>query len=87
MSKIEKLKQRLLSRPNDFSWHELERVLIHLGFVALEGSGSRVKFVHQDSGVVLSLHRPHPSQVLKIYMVRLVVEKLKLEGLIAEDKK
>ncbi|MDX5429061.1 MAG: type II toxin-antitoxin system HicA family toxin [Bacteroidota bacterium] len=81
MSKIEKLIDRLQSKPRDFTWSELKRVLKYFGYVERKGKGSRRKFIHQD-GTTIILHEPHPKPVLKIYMIELVLQHLNL----AEDE-
>ena len=51
MSKAEKLIIRLLSKPTDFSWDELRKLLCALGYTQInmgKSSGSRVRFVHRD---------------------------------------
>jgi len=80
MAKKDKLKARLLSHPKDFSWSELESLLGSLGFELLKGKGSRRKFVHTESKILINLHEPHPEKVLKKYMVDQVIEKLKELG-------
>jgi hypothetical protein len=48
-----------------------------LDFVQLEGDGSRVKFYHHAKDIVLNLHKPHPDNLLKTYLVKQIQEKLK----------
>jgi predicted RNA binding protein YcfA (HicA-like mRNA interferase family) len=76
MGKKEKLLQRLFSRPRNFTWDELVSLLKALGFEALQGSGSRCKFVHKETQTIISLHRPHPGNELKMYAIDQVIEKL-----------
>ncbi|MFZ5972337.1 MAG: type II toxin-antitoxin system HicA family toxin [Bacteroidota bacterium] len=82
MSKIEKALIRLKSKPKDFTWGELQRILAHLGYIELKGSGSRRKFINKKKGVVLSLHEPHPRPILKSYAVEIIVQHLINEGLL-----
>lgn len=82
MSKFEKLLQRLKSKPKDFTWDELLVLLSKLGFEKLEGSGSRVKFYHQNLDCMIQLHKPHPNKVLKLYALKEILEVLKRERLI-----
>lgn len=82
MSRIEKTLDRLRSRPADFTWGELELVMRHFGYQLIKGSGSRRKFISRASGVIISLHQPHPKPVLKPYAIKLIVEHLKEEGLL-----
>lgn len=60
-------------RAND----ELETLLVHLGFEKLEGDGSRVKFIHKEKEFVVFIHKPHPSNILKTYIIKQVQETLK----------
>jgi predicted RNA binding protein YcfA (HicA-like mRNA interferase family) len=84
MSRKEKLIKRLLSKPTDFTWSELLRLLKSMGFVEEKKGktgGSRRRFTN-DNNVVISLHKPHPSNTLKGYQVTQIIETLKQEGLL-----
>ena len=78
MSKIDKPIEKLKSRPKDFSWAELQKVLNHFGYEERSGKGSRRKFI-SETGAIISLHEPHPKKILKQYMIDLVIEHLNLE--------
>ena len=83
MSTIEKLKKRLLSRPKDFSMEELDRLLLGLGYVRLKHgktTGSKVGYMDPENGRVFSLHKPHPENVLKPYVVRELIAHLEKDG-------
>jgi len=82
MTRKEKLLKRLQSKPKDFTWDELVTLLKWLGFVEEttgKTGGSRRRFINQQ-GVVISLHKPHPKQILKQYQVDQIVEILTEEG-------
>lgn len=84
MTKQEKLIKRFLNKPSDFTWEELKKLLASFDFE--EGktgktSGSRIRFVN-NSGVILSLHKPHPRNILKMYQIEQIIDILKQEGLI-----
>ncbi len=67
MSRLDKAKQRLKSLPKDYTYSEAKYLLGQLGFVeSTKGktSGSRVKFYRASDGVVLLMHKPHPSDVM-----------------------
>ena len=86
MTRKDKLTARLLQHPRDFTWDELVRLLSSLGFESVKGgktSGSRQRFIHQVSGVVISLHRPHPHKEFKNYQLAQVIETLQEEGLLS----
>lgn len=84
MSKIEKLITRFLSEPKDFEWAELKKLLISLGYEEYNSgktSGSRVKFISEKHADI-SLHKPHPTPILKKYQIKQIKELLKKEGLV-----
>ena len=82
MGRQEKLIARFEKIPVDFSWDELCRMMKGFGFETISGSGSRYKFVHPESKQVVSLHQPHPGNIVKRYALRQVRECLKEGGLI-----
>lgn len=85
MSKKEKLVNRLLSRPNDFSYSELKSLLNSIGYSESnkgKTSGSAVAFVNRGNSHIIRLHKPHPKNILKTYQVDMVIEELKKENLI-----
>ena len=85
MSKAEKLLKRLLSRPKDFTFKELETLLLALGFdlsKAGKTSGSAVRFINHANGHIIRLHKPHPQPELKPYLVKYVLNELKKGGYI-----
>ncbi|MBV9226567.1 MAG: type II toxin-antitoxin system HicA family toxin [Acidobacteriaceae bacterium] len=79
MSQHEKLLSRLKQKPKDFTWSELETLLAGLGYKQEPGRGSRRKFVHAKTAVMISLHKPHPGHELKAYQVREILAHLKEE--------
>ena len=81
MSKIEKLIKRLKSKPRDFTWDELMKILYYYGYSEIprgKTGGSRRKFVNKDNNQVISLHEPHPQNILKSYQVNMIIDFLKL---------
>ncbi len=85
MGRNDKLLKRLLAKPKDFTYDELKKLLS--SFDCLEDnkgrvSGSRVAFVHEATGTILRLHRPHPKKELKEYQIKLVIDFLKNLGMI-----
>lgn len=84
MGTKEKLIIRFSTLPNDFTWEELSRLLIALGYVpGNKGttSGSRVIFKGEGNRPIM-LHKPHPENIIKGYVMKQVYEYLKNEGLI-----
>jgi len=85
MSKAEKLVKRLLSRPKDFTYNELRKLLDALGYEESQSgktSGSRVAFIDLKTKHIIRLHKPHPNNELKQYQMDQVIEELKGRGLI-----
>ena len=83
MSKKDKLIDRLLKKPKDFTFEEMQSLLEILGFeMSNKGktSGSRVKFYNGNT--VIILHKPHPRKELLEYQVKQIIEKLKEDELI-----
>lgn len=81
MSKIEKLLEKFKSIPKDLTWNELVKILNHLGYFEVKKKGktggSRIKFTNEDNDII-SLHKPHPSNIVKQYVIRQLLEKLEL---------
>lgn len=82
MSRFEKALARLNSRPEDFTWQELQTVMNHLGYEELKGGGSRRKFINRKTNALVSLHEPHPASILKLYAVDIIIEHLKEQSLL-----
>jgi hypothetical protein len=82
MTKAEKLRNRFLTRPTDFTYNELVRLLGSMGYNEQQGSGSRVVFYNEEIKHHIKLHRPHPGNILKRYQVELVIQELKTNGLL-----
>lgn len=82
MSKADKLVSKLLSKPKDFTWNETQTLMKGFGFVVKEGSGSRVKFIHKEDKIIIALHKPHPGNILKEYVVKELIEILKMHKLV-----
>lgn len=84
MSKKEKLLQKLLSKPKDFKWEELEVLLKSFGFTQEptgKTGGSRRRFTNENQKA-LTFHKPHPKGILKEYQIKAVIEELRKENLI-----
>ena len=81
MSKKDKLIDRLLKKPKDFSFDEIESLLSYFGYELKQGgTGSGVKFVKDGSNEVINFHKPHPNGILKRYVLEQVIEKLRKDG-------
>lgn len=81
MSKKDKLIDRLLKKPKDFTFDEMESLLSYLGYELKQGgTGSEVKFIKDGSNEVINFHKSHPSGILKRYVLDQVIEKLRKDG-------
>jgi len=83
MSKKEKLKARLKSKPRDFTFDEAESLLLSLGFEKSnkgKTSGSRVSY--DLEGLPIDMHKPHPRNELPMYQTTKLLKLLQQEGLI-----
>jgi hypothetical protein len=84
MGRRDKLIDRLKSRPKDFTWEELVRLLEGLGYAEAKSGktgGSRRRFLHPTAPVI-ALHKPHRGNVVKRYVIDDVLGMLTEEGLI-----
>ena len=79
VSKIEKIIAKFINVPADLTWDELVKILNYNGFYERQQKGktggSRRKFVN-DKKDVISLHKPHPGNIVKQYVIRQLIEKL-----------
>ena len=78
MTRKEKLIQRLKSKPKDFTWNETTSLLTGLGFSEVKKGktgGSRRRFIDSNN-VVITLHKPHPGNILKRYQIEQIIETL-----------
>jgi hypothetical protein len=84
MTKHKKLLARFLTKPTDFTWNELSRILHGLGYKQVSAgktSGSRVRFISPDYPPII-LHKPHPKPILKRYQLEDIINLLRQEKLI-----
>ncbi|MBR3578740.1 MAG: type II toxin-antitoxin system HicA family toxin [Bacteroidales bacterium] len=85
MGKKEKLIQRLLTQPKDFTYSELSSLLFQLGFAEDnkgETSGSRVRFFHVERKLQYLAHKPHPANIIKQKALKDIIVFLKVNNLI-----
>ena len=84
MSKKEKLIERFLARPSDFTFEELVTLLGYFGYSAVgsgKTGGSRVAFADSEGGYI-RIHKPHPRNVLKSYQINDIITALTERGLL-----
>ncbi|MBO7099981.1 MAG: type II toxin-antitoxin system HicA family toxin [Bacteroidaceae bacterium] len=80
----EKLRERFLKMPSDFTFDEMLRLLEGYGYEKCDKgrtSGSRVIFKNGDKRPIM-LHKPHPGNIVKGYAMKQVYNDLKEAGLI-----
>lgn len=85
MGKADKLLKRFLSKPRDFTYDELKRLLKSFGYEESKmgkTSGSRVAFINSKTKHIIRLHKPHPKPELKHYQLNDIEEELRKRGLI-----
>ena len=73
MNKKEKLVKRFRTLPKDFTFEEVESLFQGYGFeLANKGatSGSRIKFYNAEDQNAYIMHKPHPSNIIKGYIMR-----------------
>ena len=83
MSKFDKAKERLFSRPKDYTYSEAKALLSQLGFEEFNKgrtSGSRVKFYRADDQRIILLHKPHPGDVISIGAIKYLAAQLEEMG-------
>ncbi|NDV59989.1 type II toxin-antitoxin system HicA family toxin [Bacteroides sp. 519] len=89
MTKKDKLIERFLLQPKDFSFNELTRLFNTLGFyIDTKGktSGSRVIFINEEKVLSYSVHKPHPSNIIKMYVMRQVLDFLLDNDLLIKEE-
>lgn len=80
MSRHEKLREKLLKFPRNFTYDEMITLLKGYGYIKEErrrSSGSAVMFYNKDLNDKIMFHKPHPGKELKKYILKLTIEKLK----------
>ena len=77
LSRLEKAKERIKSRPKDYTYTEARYLLSQLGFIEFQKgktSGSRVKFYRPTDQKIILLHKPHPEDTMKPGAVKDLLE-------------
>ena len=83
MGKKDKLIKRIKTRPKDFTFEEVESLLLSLGLRKHKSgktSGSRVKFIYNETPFII--HKPHPRKELLPYQIDDILDFLERKGLI-----
>lgn len=77
MSKFEKAKERIRSKPKDYTYTEAKALLSQMGFAECskgKTSGSRVGFYRDTDKKIILLHKPHHGDAMKPGAVRDLLE-------------
>ena len=69
-SRCKKNWDKMYANPADCRYSETRTLLLALGFLESNGSGSRVRFYHQETKKIVLLHRPHPGDVMEVASVK-----------------
>ena len=80
----EKLRERLLKMPSDYTFDEMQRLLEGYGYEKRnkgKTSGSRLIFKNGAKRPIM-LHKPHPGNIVKEYAMKQVYDDLKEAGFI-----
>ena len=83
MNKKDKLLQRFRTLPRDFTFSEMETLFKSCGFTLNNKgatSGSRIEFVNEEDDNNYIMHKPHPSNIIKGYVMRQVYTYLESNG-------
>ena len=79
MSKKEKLIKRFKALPKDFTFDEIVRLLVYLGFDEMatgKTAGSRVRFCNISLQIVVFFHKPHPGNIMCESALKEICKKL-----------
>lgn len=85
MSRHQKLTERFLAKPRDFSFSELRTLLSGFGYKEMKTgktAGSRIAFLEQKGRHLIRLHKPHPGNILKRYQLDDLEQELKRKGIL-----
>ncbi|MEI8114763.1 MAG: type II toxin-antitoxin system HicA family toxin [Bacteroidia bacterium] len=82
MGTKDKLVLRFRSKPKDFTFGELKRLLQNFGYQEEQGSGSRVVFDNAVINHKIKLLKPHPGNILKRYQLDLIEQELQNKELL-----
>ncbi len=75
--------------PKDFTFDEMIRLFAAFGFeVDNKGgtSGSRLALINSTLGLSYNMHRPHPDNAIKMYVMRQVFEFMVENGLMGKER-
>lgn len=85
----EKLIERFLAQPKDFTYEEVIRLFGIFGYSEYNKgstSGSRVEFISENGQDSYIMHKPHPSNIIKGYVMRQLLAYIRDNRLIEKYK-
>jgi hypothetical protein len=88
MTKKDKLIERFLSMPKDFTFDELTKLLAIFGYSKGnkgKTSGSRVIFKQKNMRPIM-VHKPHPSNIVRPYALKQVWDDLLETGFLKKEE-
>lgn len=79
MTRQKKLIEKFLTKPlkRNLTFRELTAVFQSLGYRLINREGARVAFWNKDTGDIFDIHKPHPNDTLKVYVIKKVQDKLR----------
>jgi len=80
VTQFEKLLNRFLSKPKDFTFKEMKKLLRGLGYQEIKSgttTGSRIAFFHDGIRHIIRIHKPHPEKTMKRYQLDFIEDELK----------
>lgn len=83
MGSKEKLRERFKRKPKDFTFEETITLLSGFGYhIHHKGktSGSRIRFMNDEKGIYIDIHKPHPGSIMKEWMINAIYQHLKNYG-------
>lgn len=80
MSQRDTLIARAMCIPKDFTYEEMVKLVGYFGYEEKQGNGSRIKFCRESDKRVICLHKPHPGNIVKRYMLKQLIKFLQEEG-------
>ena len=80
MSQKDKLIDRFVTIPSDFTFAETVTLLKIYGFDLRKNDGSRRSFVNPQTLDIIHVHEPHPGNIMKKYALRDIKVQLEEKG-------
>jgi len=87
MSTKDKLIKRFKAQRRDFTFDEMIRLFAVFGFFPDNKgstSGSRLSLINTEKALSYNMHKPHPGSIIKMYVMKQVLEYLIDNGFIEE---